>query len=50
VTEAEPVLAFVRSLDCGEVEGARELVEETIAREGAFHVTKSTGLFSCRKP
>lgn len=49
VTEPEPVLAFVRSLDCGEVEGARELVEETIAREGSFHVTKVTGLFRCRK-
>jgi SAM-dependent methyltransferase len=50
VTEAEPVLAFVRSLDCGEIAGAREFVEETISREGSFHVTKVTGLFTCRKP
>jgi SAM-dependent methyltransferase len=50
VSEAEAVLAFVRSLDCGAVDGVRELVERTIAREGSFHVTKCTGLFSCRKP
>jgi SAM-dependent methyltransferase len=50
VSEPDPVLAFVRSLDCGQVDGARDLVEGTIAREGSFHVTKCTGLFTCRKP
>lgn len=49
VTEPGPVIAFVRSLDCGEIEGAEAVVEATIAREGSFHVTKSTGLFRCRK-
>jgi SAM-dependent methyltransferase len=50
VTKTEPVLAFVRSLDRGEVEGIREIVAEEIARNGSFHATKSTGLFRCHKP
>lgn len=50
VTEAEPLVAFVRSLDHGEIEGMEEVVRATIEREGSFHVTKSTGLFRCRKP
>jgi ubiquinone/menaquinone biosynthesis C-methylase UbiE len=50
VTEVEPVLAFVRSMDQGEVEGAEEIVRETIEREGAFHVTKATGLLCARRP
>jgi SAM-dependent methyltransferase len=50
VTEVEPVLAFVRSMDHGEVEGAEDRVRGAIEREGSFHVTKSSGLFSCRKP
>jgi ubiquinone/menaquinone biosynthesis C-methylase UbiE len=50
VTEVEPVVAFVRSLDHGEVDGLEERVEAVIERDGAFHVTKSSGLFRCRKP
>jgi ubiquinone/menaquinone biosynthesis C-methylase UbiE len=53
VTEAEPVLAYIRSspaYDGGDLAGARAAVEAAIARDGAFHVTKAQGLISCRKP
>jgi ubiquinone/menaquinone biosynthesis C-methylase UbiE len=49
VTEVQPVVAFVRSMDPG-IEGLEETVRAHIAREGSFHVTKSSGLFRCRKP
>jgi len=49
VTAVEPLVAFVRSFT-DELEGAEEKVGETIQREGAFHVTKSTGLFRARRP
>jgi ubiquinone/menaquinone biosynthesis C-methylase UbiE len=49
VTEVEPVVAFVHSMDSG-VEGFEELVRARIEAEGSFHVTKVGGLFSCRKP
>jgi SAM-dependent methyltransferase len=49
VTEVDPLVAFVHSLDPG-VEGFEETVRARIESEGAFHVTKSGGLFSARKP
>lgn len=52
VTEAEPVLAYVRSMPRyhgDNLAGLRETVEAAIARDGAFHVTKSQGVISCRK-
>jgi ubiquinone/menaquinone biosynthesis C-methylase UbiE len=49
VTEVEPVVAFVRSMDPG-IDGLEEIVRARIEAEGSFHVTKSTGLFRCRKP
>ena len=52
VTEAEPVLAYIRSspdYDGGELTEARNTVEAAIARDGAFHVTQAPGLISCRK-
>ncbi len=54
VPEAEPLLAVVRSgvandlLDADELARIRREIEERIAREGSFHVTKSTGVFVCR--
>jgi SAM-dependent methyltransferase len=48
VTEVEPVVAFVRSMDPGR-EGFEETVRSTIEREGAFRVTKVGGMFRCRK-
>jgi ubiquinone/menaquinone biosynthesis C-methylase UbiE len=53
VTAVEPVLAYVRSMaryDGDDLAGARDTVEAAIARDGAFHVTKSQGVISCRKP
>jgi ubiquinone/menaquinone biosynthesis C-methylase UbiE len=53
VTEVEPVLAYVRSMaryHGDKLAGVRETVEAAIAREGAFHVAKSQGVISCRKP
>jgi ubiquinone/menaquinone biosynthesis C-methylase UbiE len=53
VTEVEPVLAYVRSMDRyhgDDLAGVRENVEAAIARDGAFHVTKSLGVISSRKP
>jgi len=49
VTEVEPVVAFVRSMDPG-IAGLEEIVRAQIERQGSFHVTKSSGLFRCRKP
>jgi SAM-dependent methyltransferase len=49
VTEPEPVVAFVHSMDPGR-EGFQEIVRARIEADGAFHVTKVGGLFSCRKP
>jgi SAM-dependent methyltransferase len=53
VTDAEPVLAYIRSSSHyhGEdLTGARKTVEEAIARHGAFTITKRQGVISCRKP
>ncbi len=49
VTEVEPVVAFVRSMDPG-TDGFEEIVRARIEVEGSFHVTKVGGLFRCRKP
>jgi ubiquinone/menaquinone biosynthesis C-methylase UbiE len=49
VTEVEPLVAFVRSMDPGR-EGLEQIVRARIEAEGSFHVTKSTGLFRGRKP
>jgi SAM-dependent methyltransferase len=49
VTEVEPLVAFVHSMDDGVV-GFEETVRARIEAEGSFHVTKSGGLFTCRKP
>jgi SAM-dependent methyltransferase len=48
VTEVEPVVAFVHSMDRG-VDGFEEVVRARIAAAGSFHVTKVGGLFHCRK-
>jgi SAM-dependent methyltransferase len=50
VTEVEPVLAFVRSSSSRLADGADGHVREEIERRGTFHVTKSSGMFVCRKP
>ena len=55
VTEVEPLLDFVRSLDTPGLTEAHVaeigcVAAEAIATEGAFHVTKSLGRFRCRKP
>src|SRR5262245_47483950 len=48
VTEVEPLVAFVHSLDPGR-EGFEEIIRARIERQGSFHVMKVGGLFSCRK-
>ena len=50
ITEVEPVVAFVRSMDHGEVEGLEERIRGEIERAGWFRVTTATGLLSARKP
>lgn len=56
VTEIEPLIAYVRSARTGaslglhQLNGLRNAVAAQIAREGAFHVTKSSGVFRCLKP
>ena len=45
VTEAAPVLAFVRSMDHGIRDGANKAIAREIERHGVFRVTKSAGLF-----
>lgn len=53
VTEVEPVVAYVRSSESypeGALERVREAVEEALAREGAFRITTTPGMISCRKP
>ncbi len=55
VTEAEPFLRFVRSLDTpglteGHLDEMRKVVEREIATRGSFHVTKTSGRFRCRRP
>jgi SAM-dependent methyltransferase len=55
VTEVEPFLRFVRSLDTpgltdGHLLKIRGEVERAIEERGAFHVTKSSGRFRCLKP
>ena len=50
VTEAEPVLAFLRSMDHGIRDGANKAIAREIERHGVFRVTTSAGLFRCHKP
>lgn len=53
VTEVEPVVAYVRSSESypdGTLERVRQAAEEAIAREGAFRITTTPGVVSCRKP
>jgi SAM-dependent methyltransferase len=53
VTDAEPVLAYIRSsapYRGEDLAGARKTVEEAIARHGAFTIAKRQGVISCRKP
>jgi ubiquinone/menaquinone biosynthesis C-methylase UbiE len=53
VTDAEPVLAYIRSSERyqgDDLSGARTSVEEAIARSGAFTISKRQGLISCSKP
>jgi hypothetical protein len=53
VTEAEPLLAFIRSrgdVDERALAEARSEIEQAIARSGSFHVTKATARLRCRKP
>lgn len=53
VTEAEPVLAYIRSSSRyrgDDLTSARETVEAAIARYGAFSITTRPGVISCRKP
>jgi hypothetical protein len=51
ITEVEPLLAFIRSLGdrTRDLDEIAETAEAAIARDGSFHVTKSVGLFRCRK-
>jgi len=54
VTEVEPVVAYLMSMtleispDDARVADLREELEQIIARDGAFRVTKLSGLFRCR--
>ena len=53
VTEAEPVLAYVRSsesYDGGDLTHVEAAVEAAIARESVFRITTTPGLITCRKP
>jgi SAM-dependent methyltransferase len=53
VTEAEPVLAYIRSSERYQGEdlsGARTTVEDAIAHRGAFTIAKRQGVISCRNP
>jgi len=53
VTEAEPVVAYVRSsvvFPEGSLERVREEVEAAIARDGSFRIATRPGLITCRKP
>jgi hypothetical protein len=52
VTEAEPLVAYVHSSSVfmGNLESVREVVEARLERDGVFHITKSAGLLSGRRP
>ncbi len=55
VTDPVPFLDFIRSLQTPGLDDQglaqiRARVEEAISRDGAFHVTKSSGRFACSKP
>jgi hypothetical protein len=53
VTDAEPVLAYIRSSERYHGEdftGERKTVQEAIARHGAATNAKRQGVISCRKP
>jgi SAM-dependent methyltransferase len=53
VTEAEPVLAYIRSsfvYDGRPLDQAAETVSAAIKRDGAFRIGTCAGLISCRKP
>lgn len=55
VTEVEPLIAYIRSthagasLDPSRLDSLQNAIAADIAREGAFHVTKSSVLFRCRR-
>ena len=55
VTEVEPLVAFILSMSNApsdedtRMEALREFIVEKLAREKAFHITKSTGLFLASK-
>jgi SAM-dependent methyltransferase len=56
VTEVEPLMAYILSMtalrgismDGGRLESLYRLLQQEIARQGAIHITESTGLFICR--
>jgi SAM-dependent methyltransferase len=53
VTEAEPVVAYIRSsvfFPDGSLERAREEVEAAVARDGSFRITTKPGLLTGRNP
>lgn len=53
VTDAEPVLAYIRSserYDGEDLTGAGTTVQKAIARYGAFTIAQRLGVISCRKP
>jgi SAM-dependent methyltransferase len=53
VTEAEPVVAYVRSMSAGsrvDLEGLRREAARVIEREGVLRVRTETGLFIARGP
>jgi ubiquinone/menaquinone biosynthesis C-methylase UbiE len=52
VTEAEPVLAYIRSTSSyrgRDLSETRTAIEAAIARAGAFRITKAQGVIGCRK-
>jgi SAM-dependent methyltransferase len=52
ITDVAPLAAYIDSLGTADAAAAEIVVaeaEEAIARSGSFHVTKSVGLFRCRK-
>ena len=56
ITEVEPLMAYIRSLGAGMaipedlMAAIQRDVESRIARDGAIHIGKSTGLFTAAKP
>lgn len=54
VTESAPLLAFITAsipqslITQEQIAQLQEMIDQEIARNGSFHVTKSTGLFICQ--